>query len=289
MATKTTLEQRTKNDSFYIEEAADRYRLHGVHSNGRIYDIDWSKKLLDNGNQHTQDEWAELLQNQEFQLPSTRIYHATCSMLYQHKDDTQSGLVKKIRAKFKKDFKDYWMTTSTRIQYNQSDPDKVLHDYKIAGETSLDMTFVGPDGYVADNSFEDEMEALFDARDGAEMDAIYSWISGKKSYLWRLNSRPAQPTECAVVLGISNYGDWFDFGADGYIGDLGPARGVVVSESAAGARKRTPAKTQEQLLEEKLAEGLSRFDKYVGNINDTQYKKDKQELLQEFCRKLTLK
>ncbi len=58
---------------------------------------------------------------------------------------------------------------------------------------------------------------------------------------------------------------------------------------AAGARKRTPAKRQEQLLEEKLAEGLSRFDKYVGNCKDTQYNKEKQEFLQEFCRKLTLK
>lgn len=57
-----------------------------------------------------------------------------------------------------------------------------------------------------------------------DVEEAYEWVNEKKPYLWRLNSRPAQTYERAVVLGVGNGG----FG----IGDgssLRPARGVVVS------------------------------------------------------------
>lgn len=72
--------------------------------------------------------------------------------------------------------------------------------------------------------------------------------------------------------GLSSFYNRFNIDCRNY--DSRASRGVV---------------PQEQLLEEKLAEELSRLDKYVGNINDTPYKKEKKEILQEFRRKLTPK
>ena len=225
--TQHSIDDPPISGEFAIENLHDRYRLQGIPYNGEIYVVDWSKKLLDNGNKHTQEEWVQLLQNQEFQLPNTHIYHVTCSLLYQHKEGKHSKLVKKLSALFRKDFKDNWMMTSTRVKYNQSDPDKVIHDFKTVNETSVDATFVGPDGYIVDNSFEDEMNVLLGAGDRDEINSVYNWISGKKPYLWRINSRPSNTAERAVVLGVY-YGRFLIY-AIGNIGNLRPARGVVVS------------------------------------------------------------
>lgn len=220
--------QKTEENNypFFIEELPDRFRMYNVPRDNKLHTYDWSKEHLDGGRRHTQDEWTQLLQGQEFQLASGPEYHATMKTLYLHKDSSQSSLVRKVCTLFKKDFanRGYWMTTSTRIRYNSSFPDVVIHNYNTAHETSVDVNLVGPDGYIADSSFEYEMEALLGTRDCQEVDAVYKWISGKKSYLWRLNQRPFQAAERALVLGIVNVR--FYINAIDIISNQRPARGV---------------------------------------------------------------
>ena len=216
---------------FSIEDLPDRYRLQGVPYAGASSAIDWSKELLDGDHSHTQDEWAHLLQNNEFQLPSTQVYYATCHALYQQRAGDQAELVKKVQALLKKDFVDHWMMTSTRIQYHPAAPDTVLQEYGTLHETPVAVDFVGPDGYIVKNSFENESAALFGTHDTKEVGAVWHWISGQKPHLWRLNSRPAQIEERCVVLGVSYDVDGFDFDANDVVNDQRPARGVVVPSS----------------------------------------------------------
>ncbi|MDO8511034.1 MAG: hypothetical protein Q7S55_02610 [Nanoarchaeota archaeon] len=48
-----------------------------------------------------------------------------------------------------------------------------------------------------------------------------------------------------------------------------------------GSAHRDPAMTKEQMLELKVAEALSPFDKYVGTVNQEQYRQDKQQATKE--------
>ncbi|MBI2564831.1 hypothetical protein HYV79_02470, partial [Candidatus Woesearchaeota archaeon] len=209
--------------NFSIEEREDSYVLHSVEYADEVCDFTWTKELLDGGNTHTQDYWVKITD----QLPDARDYYTSLLELYKNKDGTQSGLVEKVRQMFAKDFKDYWMMTSTRITYKPKGKDKVTHNYNIASETSVNITFVGPDDYVnSKSSFEDEMEVLFGTRDCKEVSKVFKWVTKKATYLYRINSTPQNTDKRAVVLGVVS--DFVIYAYD-VISSGRPARGVVVA------------------------------------------------------------
>ena len=106
------LEKRTEKGGFHIESLPDRYRLHNVTYRNGLYQVDWSKELLDGGSSHTQEEWVELLSGNEFCMPPAPLYHATITTLYKNQDQE---FVDEIKEMFAKDFEDYYMMTGSRI------------------------------------------------------------------------------------------------------------------------------------------------------------------------------
>ena len=228
--TSTDTSSTTTSGEFLIEELTDGYRLHNVLYDSEVCALTWNTELLDGGNSHKQDEWVKISD----QLPDTRAYYASLLALYKNKDGVQSDLVEKVREMFAKDFKENWMMTSTRITYKPKGKDEVTHDLGSNSESSIDVTFVGPDNYVNSKSgFEDEMEALFRTRDCKEVSKVFKWVTKKATYLYRINSTPQKNDQRALLLGgVNNY---FSIDADDDIDyDDGPARGVVV------AREKTP-------------------------------------------------
>ena len=212
---------------FMIEEQEDRYVISPVKYKNELYEVSWSRELLDSGNYNTQDEWIEILKDSEWWLPSGPLYHATIDALSQNKEGQYSKLINNFRLMFRKDFIDHWFMTSTRIEFRPQGMDKVIHDYGISSEFELDTDIIGSSDWInAQSGFENTIEALLGTSDLAEVEGSYEWVSGKKPHLWRPYQKPPKKEEVrALVLGV--YGNvWFDINADDVVINW-PARGVV--------------------------------------------------------------
>lgn len=220
---------------FFVEETDERYVLQNVMKLGKLYTIEWTKGLLDNGASRTQQEWMELTKTKEEKLASAVDYTASLIALFKnkdHHDPAQQNLIGRMREMFRQDFdpRKPYLQTSTRVQYNTSGMDVVWHDWRYSTQTEKHIDMVGPGGFININSgFGSIVDALVGTPNLLDVEEAYEWASGKKPYLWRINSRPAQAVERAVVLGVSNGNGWFIIDASDVIGNHGPARGVVVS------------------------------------------------------------
>ena len=89
---------------FTIEKEKDRYVISPIKYHDGAYEVSWSRELLDDGNNHTQDGWIENLKDSEWSLPSGPLYSATFKALDQNKDGNNKELIKKLRTSFKEDF-----------------------------------------------------------------------------------------------------------------------------------------------------------------------------------------
>ena len=215
-----------EDKEFSITEDNEVYTISGIKYEGQIVTINLDKELLDNGESHTQDEWIKLTDK----LPDITIYHATLSALFANKKGPHAELVKKVKKMFKKDFdgQDYMMT-STRMKYKPKSKDEIIHNYGSQQPRIAKIDFTGPDAWIDDKSgLEKQIEAILGTNDLKEIQKVYSWF-GDKPYLWRLNAKPEQTIQGAVVLGRSVVNDGFVIGCDGIISG-GPARGLVIVE-----------------------------------------------------------
>ena len=100
---KETTASKSKCD-FAIEELEDRYVISPIKYHDGLYEVSWSRELLDSGNNYNKDEWIENLKDSEWCLPSGPLYYATLKALYQNKDGNNKELIKKLRTSFKEDF-----------------------------------------------------------------------------------------------------------------------------------------------------------------------------------------
>ena len=214
---------------FKIEEQSDRYLLSPISYNNGVYQVGLSKKLLDNESTHTQEEWTNLLQNTEWRLPSGPLMLGIMTALYNERTGAHADAIKKIQKLLRKDFKDNWMTTGTRIKYNASGIDEVIHEYNTPDEYTVEADIVGPQDWVTPTSgFEDSIDTLVGMRDLALLEKVSQWGSVKKPYLWRYTNKVDDVW--ALVLGVYD-DDGFIINASGVgINYDRPARGVAARE-----------------------------------------------------------
>jgi len=223
----------TPTAGFSIEEHPDRYRIYGVQHNNSMHAVDITRNLLENGASHTQEEWATLTQNKDWQkangiwqLGSAPLQTAAITSLYNNQniaDAVQKDLVEKVRDMLKEDFKTYWMMTSTRVCYKARGKDIVAHDYKYPQQTEIKENIAGPNGFINANcGFDNALNALCGISP-AIAEQAYEYISGRKPYLWRINSKSAQDIERALMLDADS--NRFDIDAGDGVSDDGPARG----------------------------------------------------------------
>jgi hypothetical protein len=189
---------------FRIEGFDDRYRLYNVFHDGELYDVDLSRSLLDGGRSHEQGWWLEKIGDGDFgewRIPSSKLCN---SIVFSLCDNQNTKLVSEVKGMLAQGFKDYYMMTSTRATYKAKGLDLLVHDLSYPTEKRLNTALVGPDGYVnAGCGFENEMRALLGTGDLNKIEQAYEWLTGKKPYIWRLNSKPEKDEERAVVLGVN--------------------------------------------------------------------------------------
>ncbi len=187
-------------------------------------DVQVTTDLLNGERSGTQRELAET-----GWLGSAPLITAVLASLYDHQN-TEG--VEELRRLFAGDFRKQGIMTSTHISYRSSGLDVVTHDVGTPGQRTLEACLVGPDGRIT-GEMSEETQALFGNMNAGKVIDVYHWVTGKETYLWRLNSRPKQDVGRALVLGD---GVDFGIGADG-IDDVWPARGVrVAPQNSTGSK-----------------------------------------------------
>ncbi|MBI5065808.1 hypothetical protein HZA97_06230 [Candidatus Woesearchaeota archaeon] len=208
-----------------VRDLDGRYVLNGVEYDHEVVSVGWSKELLDGGKSHTQKKWTELVKDTKFRIASADLYFASLLILYKNQNSSQAHLVEKVRQLFAKDFNENWMMTSTRLSYKHQGRDEVIHNYGSLESRALKSNFAGNHCYVDEiGGLGNNMIALLGSNDLNEVSEVFKWITGKRTYLRRLNKPTTGSLERAVVFG----GYYFSIIASGSISSGWPARGVVV-------------------------------------------------------------
>jgi hypothetical protein len=189
---------------FFIEELPDRYRLHNVHYEMGLFVVDWSKEHLDGRDTKTQDNWLKWLKGKEWKLPDALLYNAVVFELY-HWREHPDPIQRKVIGEFRKLPGNNWTITCTRLEYNPEGKDLVVHNYGYDGKPKIKADLVGPSNVLVDSPEVSDATicAVLGIEDKKMIDTVYTWLSTKKPYIWRLQQKPERKDLRAVVLGRS--------------------------------------------------------------------------------------
>ncbi len=91
--------------------------------------------------------------------------------------------------------------TLTRIIYNPSGKDKIVHNHGTSDEYFLDGKVVGPDGEINEIRDKIVLKKLLGTSNVKQINKVSQWINKTNTYFWRLRSKPEQKDERIVRLG----------------------------------------------------------------------------------------
>jgi len=186
---------------FSLEDKTDHYTMTGVLYQGSLCRVDLAKALLDNGASRTQDQWVQYSQeverNDAFRVGDFPLYHALFTTLYRNRDTPQyQEAIEQARTFIDKQMKAKWLTTLTRIGYQPSGQDTIIHNYNMPNQSTLQADVTGPDGLVSTLQGETALfKDLLGTEDMQEIQNVYHWLTNVPLYLWRVNAKPPQIDE----------------------------------------------------------------------------------------------
>ena len=208
-AYRKVMEESKKPETQKLEmpviSSGNYWQVPGVEYRNGIYTVNLLKTLLDNGETKPQDEWIE------YSLEARKkgeIY--TGSMPFQYslfRTLSSQEIPEALEARefIKKQMREKWLMTTTRLRYNPSGKDEIIHDYKMPDEFSFNVDLVGKDKLIEQNDA-GVLEALLLDSDANRVNKVFNSINGTNAYIWRLNSKPKQRHERVA---------WFDAGSGG--------------------------------------------------------------------------
>ena len=186
---KQTPENNTNLKS-KIQSIGDFWRIENVPYRNGSCTADLSKSLLDNGNAKTQDAWAQYSkqakQNKSFYVGDMPLYHAIFTALYQQKNKPES---EEARQFIQKQMREKWLTTLTRIIYQPTGKDKIIHNYSMDNQYEKNENIVGPDRFI-EKADSNALGALLGTNNIDEIKAVYNWINKTDTNIWRFNEKP---------------------------------------------------------------------------------------------------
>jgi hypothetical protein len=204
----SNLEEKAKDNKrspIILQSNNDFWTIENVEYRDSIYKVDLLKDLLDKGNSKNQDDWVKYSKNAQdnnnFYVGDFPLYHSLFTSLHKLNDKPE---IEEIRSFLQKQFIEKWLMTLTRIKYQSSGKDDIIHNYKMSDEYSVKDNFVGPDEYVKDSKNKINYKSLLGTDNLKEINEVYNWITGKDIYLWRLNSKPKSLDERVAWFGANS-------------------------------------------------------------------------------------
>ena len=175
----------------------------------------------------TQDKLAELYQGEKPKgnpHPMDSVLYFAISLAgYNLRNESPEG-AEHLRQFLRESFRKYPNTLS-RIIYNSSEKDKIIHNYRTSDEYALDSEVVGQDGWITKIPDKQILESLLGTDNVDKINKVSNWINGTNGYLWRLNSKPENKEERVVRFGADD--NWFYLYCNGNPHDECPAFRVL--------------------------------------------------------------
>ena len=195
----------------------DYWRIEGVDYNQKTGIYELSKELIPSA---TQEELAQLSklsrENGGFYAGDARLHYAIFKAI------KQAGNTE-IRDFVREKLRSSYPNTLTRVRYQPSGNDEVIHNYKQKDESSFTGRVIGPDREINEEDKEC-LEILLGAKDIKEIKEVSGFINGTRTYIWRVNSIPKNLDE--RVVRFDAYSDWLSLYCYRDPSDQFPAFGV---------------------------------------------------------------
>ena len=172
-----------------------------------------TRGLLFDGEALTQEEYVQRLQGTEEVLGTVPEYLSLCAFLARFKDHAvpeQKKLGKESKSWLRDLFQEYWLMTGTKAVFYPNGSGDVMQGVGRDDASTVSVpALVGPHVLVNHMGNPNEtIEAICGTGDTTLVQQSFKDISGKDSYLWRVNQNPPQQEERAVLLGgnVSYFG-----------------------------------------------------------------------------------
>ena len=178
-------------EMFSLEELADCHRVHGVVMHDGVYVVDVGKRQLNSGEDRQQSEWAhyssEAHKRNDFVVGSLPLYYSLFKTLYDHRDsETHREPVAAMRNWLERYVNTYYATLS-RVYYRR-EGDEVIHNFGQHNQYSLKGRIGGSNGnLLTANQVDTACGLLFGSNNPKEINDVFKWLTGKDTFLQRLD------------------------------------------------------------------------------------------------------
>ncbi len=218
-----------------FSSSKDCWEIKGVKYRDKIHTINLLKTLLDSGNSKTQKQWAEYSnkakEKGDFYLGDMPLYHAVFTALFKQKDAPD---IEQARQFIQKQMRERYPMTLTRIAYQPSGKDKIIHNLQMPDQYNLEESIVGADREITEAD-KPALKALIGTDNINEIKSVYQWINQTPAWIWRVNSKPKSVDE-RVARFLAGSG-WANLACGGGPGYAGAGLGVFLCAEGANAQK----------------------------------------------------
>lgn len=214
----STLTEQAKADGLRLSYKLAPIRARGASTpfvveferDGALYTASWNRRLLSNGANKLQTDWDTS------KIASSMTYF-----------DSLANADEALLRRFRKDFADFYMMTSTRTFAKPEGSVDVVHNWNTPNANRLENALeVGPDGWLDKLADAEKItQTYFGTKDVDNVVKVIEKVSGQKPYHWRINNPPREVTGRPVLLGLGDDNGRFDAG----LGYDGPSRGVALT------------------------------------------------------------
>jgi hypothetical protein len=165
------------------------WTLENVQYKGQNCTVDLARELLDNGNAHTQDEWASIYGTSksqgEFYTPDYPTFYGILKAI-------EGANLEEARQFIKDTSRANWLMTLTRIVYQPAGKDDlIIHNYGTSDKWDRSVDFITPDEWIKETKKPKSYQTLLDTSDSIQdINSLFKWLNGTDTKAWKLNSKP---------------------------------------------------------------------------------------------------
>jgi hypothetical protein len=191
----------------HILPSEECFEISEVNYKGKIHTYKLYTKMTNPMNQYKLAEFYENEKQKGDPYPMDSILHF--SIFDSAVKSGDKDLMNLIQLGLRK-----YPNTLSRVIYNPSGKDKVLHNYGTSDSYSLIGNISGPNGWIKGINDKKSLELLTGIKDVNKLNKISQDINGTLMSFWRVNSKPSEKIERVVGfsagdggLNLDAYGD----------------------------------------------------------------------------------
>ena len=169
--------------------------IKGVNYRGKVVPVRLSRELLPAMNLGQMAAHSKkAMRSNEFYTPDAPLIYAITKRAMEQNDS-------EVREFLRKSFFGQWLNTLSVVRYQpKGKSDQIIHNPGLPTQYSNRLNFVSPDEWTKGSARAKDYKVLLGANSPDEVDEVFGWTTGKRSYLWKVNHKPASVDERVVRL-----------------------------------------------------------------------------------------